>query len=207
VYDDFEGATYVLPPSQKSPNGKWLTSYNGYGEVGVKSDTPGNNVFYEFAKTSTQMGETHASLVLSTQKYSNSIIEFDMKTIKQLRQNSPPNTWEASWFMWRYGDEFHHYYFVLKTNGIEFGKKDTSCHCEEQVYLDTETSPKLQLGTWTHVKISNIGKHNTIWLDGTKVVDMDDPSYSSTADMSSGLIGLYNEDASVVFDNVSVTPQ
>jgi hypothetical protein len=36
---------------------------------------------------------------------------------------------------------------------------------------------------------------------------MDDPSYSSTADMSSGWIGLYNEDASVAFDNVSVTPQ
>jgi hypothetical protein len=44
-------------------------------------------------------------------------------------------------------------------------------------------------------------------LDGVKVVDMDDPSYSSTADMSGGYIGLYNEDASTAFDKVTVTPQ
>jgi hypothetical protein len=44
-------------------------------------------------------------------------------------------------------------------------------------------------------------------LDGVKVVNMDDPSYSSTADMSGGYIGLYNEDASTAFDKVTVTPQ
>ena len=119
--------------------------------------------------------------------------------------------------MWRWTDLFHHYYFVIKTNGIEFGKKDTSCSCEQQVFLKTATSPTLKLGTWDHIKISSIGKHTTIWVDGTKVVNiwvdgtkvvnMDDPSYSSTADMSGGYLGLYNEDASSAFDKVTVTPQ
>ncbi|MGA8563439.1 MAG: family 16 glycoside hydrolase, partial [Nitrososphaeraceae archaeon] len=78
---------------------------------------------------------------------------------------------------------------------------------EKQVFLKTSSSPILKLNTWDHVKISSIGKHTAIWLDGVKVVDMDDPSYSSTADMSGGYIGLYNEDASTAFDKVTVTPQ
>jgi 3-keto-disaccharide hydrolase len=130
-----------------------------------------------------------------------------MRTDKQLRQNSPPNTWESAWVMWRFVDDFHHYYFVLKTNGIEFGKKDTACHCEEQVFLKTGSSPKLQIGSWAHLKISSVGKHTSIWVNGVQVVDMDDPSYSSTGDMSSGAVGLYNEDASVAFDKVSISPQ
>ncbi|HEY7111023.1 MAG TPA: family 16 glycoside hydrolase, partial [Nitrososphaeraceae archaeon] len=207
LYDDFEGGTYILSDGQKSPNGKWINRYNGFGQVGVKEESNGNNILYEFPQTSKQKGETHASLLLSTQKVSNGIIEFDMRTDKQLRINDPPNTWEAAWVMWRYVDDFHHYYFVLKTNGIEFGKKDTSCHCEEQVFLKTGSSPKLQMGTWTHVKISSIGAHTSIWLNGVLVVDMDDPSYSRTADMSSGFVGLYNEDAAVSFDNISLSPQ
>ena len=121
--------------------------------------------------------------------------------------NSAPNTWETAWVMWRWTDLFHHYYFTIKTNGIEFGKKDTSCSCEQQVFLKTGSTPTLSLGTWDHIKISSIGKHTTIWVDGIKVVDMDDPSYSSTADMSGGYIGPYNEDASSAFDKVTVTPQ
>jgi hypothetical protein len=174
--------------------------------MGVKSEN-GKNIFYQYPKTSTSSGETHSGLALSTQKYSNAIIEFDMKTDKQLRLNSAPNTWESAWVMFRFVDDFHHYYFVLKTNGIEFGKKDTACHCEEQIFLKTGSSPKLELGSWAHVKVSTIGKHIAIWVNGVQVVDMDDPSYSKTGDMSSGYIGLYNEDASVAFDNVYVVPQ
>ena len=59
------------------------------------------------------------------------------------------------------------------------------------------------MGIWSHIKISSIGKHTTIWVDGSKVVDMDDPAYNS-AEMSEGFIGLYNEDASVWFDNVRI---
>ena len=206
VYDDFQGGTYKLTDGQKSPNGKWLSKWNAGGEMGVKTEN-GNNVFYGYPKTATSPGQTFSSFALSTQKFSDMTLEVDMKTYKQLRQNSAPNSWESAWVMWRWTDLFHHYYFVLKTSGIEFGKKDTSCSCEQQVFLNTGTSPTLKIDSWNHVKISSIGKHTTIWLDGVRVVDMDDPSYSSTADMSGGYIGLYNEDASSAFDKVTVTPQ
>jgi hypothetical protein len=202
VYDNFGGSTYALKDGMTSPNGKWLDKWNGYGEAGVKT-VSGNNIFYQIPKSSTSSSETHSSLVVSTQKFSDFTLDIDMNTFKQLRQNSPPNTWETAWVMWRWVDLYHHYYFVIKTNGFEFGKKDTSCNCEQQVFLKTGTSPKLQIASWNHVKISSIGKHTIIWIGGSKVVDMDDPSYNS-AKMSSGFIGLYNEDASVGFDNVYV---
>lgn len=202
LYDNFQGSTYALKDGTTSPNGKWLDKWNGYGQAGVKT-VSGNNVFYQIPKSSTKSSETHSGLVVSKQKFSDITLDIDMKTYKQLRQNSPPNSWEAAWVMWRWVDLYHHYYFVIKTNGIEFGKKDTNCNCEKQVFLKTATSPKLQIGAWNHVKISSIGKHTTIWIGGSKVVDMDDPSYNS-AKMSSGFIGLYTEDASVGFDNVYI---
>ena len=81
---------------------------------------------------------------------------------------------------------------MLKTMVLNSERKILDCSCEQQVFLKTGTSPTLKIDTWNHVKISSIGKHTTIWLDGVKVVDMDDPSYSSTADMSGGYIGLYS---------------
>ena len=202
LYDNFQGSTYNLKDGMTSPNGKWLDKWSGYGQAGVKT-LSGNNVFYQIPKISTRSSETHSGLVVSKQKFSDIVLDIDMKTYKQLRQNSPPNSWEAAWLMWRWVDLYHHYYFVIKTNGIEFGKKDTTCNCEKQVFLKTATSPKLQIGAWNHIKISSIGKHTTIWIGGSKVVDMDDPSYNS-AKMSSGFIGLYTEDASVGFDNVYI---
>jgi hypothetical protein len=204
LYDDFQGGTYSLPEGGISPNGKWVDKWNGYGQAGVKTIN-GNNVFYEIPKTAIQPSTTHSSLVQTSQKFSDFTLELDMNTYKQLRQNSPPNTWETAWVFWRAVDLYHSYYFVLKTNGIEFGKKDTNCNCEEQVFLKTASTPKVQLGIWSHIKISSIGKHATVWVDGSKVVDMDDPSYNS-AKMSNGYIGLYNEDASVGFDNVRIGP-
>ena len=203
LYDNFQGSTYALKDGMTSPNGKWLDKWNGYGQAGVKT-LSGNNIFYQIPKASTKSSETHSGLVISKQKFSDITLDIDMKTYKQTRQNSPPNAWEAAWVMWRWVDLYHHYYFVIKTNGIEFGKKDTSCNCEKQVFLKTGTSPKLQVGAWNHIKISSIGKHTTIWVGGVKVVDMDDPSYNS-AKMSSGFIGLYTEDASVGFDNVYIS--
>jgi Bacterial Ig-like domain/Domain of Unknown Function (DUF1080) len=202
LYDNFQGSTYALKDGMTSPNGKWLDKWNGYGQAGVKT-LSGNNIFYQIPKASTKSSETHSGLVVSKQKFSDITLDIDMKTYKQTRQNSPPNAWEAAWVMWRWVDLYHHYYFVIKTNGIEFGKKDTSCNCEKQVFLKTGTSPKLQIGAWNHIKISSIGKHTTIWVGGVKVVDMNDPSYNS-AKMSSGFIGLYTEDASVGFDNVYI---
>jgi hypothetical protein len=211
LYDDFEGSgIYTLSDGQISPNGKWQDLYNGFGSAGVQYDGTGsgNKVFFMYPKTSTSPSETHASLVTSTQKWSDFDLSMDAKTVQQLRQNSPPNTWETAWVFFRYTDTFHYYAFLVKPNGIEFDKKDCDTCTDPiqgQQFLVTASSPTLKIGSWSNWHITAIGNHFTITVDGNKVIDYVDQSMSTK--LSSGAIAMYNEDASVQFDNVYVTSQ
>jgi hypothetical protein len=209
LYDNFEGGTYTLADGQISPNGKWVDNFNGFGSAGVKDDGTGSNkVFFMYPRTSTSPGETHASSVSSTQKASDFELSVDAKTIQQLRQNSPPNSWEAATIFFRQTDKFHYYAFVLKTNGIEFDKKDCNT-CTDSVqgqqFLVTANSPTLKIGSWSNWKITAIGNHITITVDGNKVIDYIDQTMSPQ--LSSGAVVMYNEDAYVSFDNVYITPK
>jgi hypothetical protein len=209
-YDDFQGGTYTLSDGQTSPNGKWVDNFNGFGSAGVQDDGSGtnNNVFFMYPATSTSPSETHASSVSSTQKFSNFQLDVDVKTVKQLRQNSPPNPWEAATILFRQSDTFHYYAFVVKPNGIEFDKKDcSSCTdpVDGQQFLVTASTPTLKIGTWSHWTITAIGNHITITVDGNKVIDYTDPTMSQQ--LSSGSVVMYNEDAYAQFDNVNITPQ
>jgi hypothetical protein len=98
---DLQGGMYKLIDGQKSPNGKWLSKWNAGGEMGVKTEN-NNNIFYGFPKTATSSSQTFSSFALSTQKFSDMTLELDMKTYKQLRQNSAPNSWESAWVIWRF---------------------------------------------------------------------------------------------------------
>ena len=132
LYDNFEGHhPYTITDNQTSPNGKWFNKYNGFGATGTANVTPttatdndnNNTVFYEEPKTSTSPNETHAALTLTTQIYEDVDLQLKVKTNEQLRQNSTPNPWEVAWIMWRFQDDWHHYYFIFKPNGVELGKK------------------------------------------------------------------------------------
>lgn len=107
--------------------------------------------------------------------------------------------------MWRYVDSYHHYYFVVKPNGIELGKKDNNQQAEEQVFLHTADSPKLELGAWSVWTIKMEGNHIQAFVNGDKVADYIDDSMSDTLSRP-GVIGLYTEDAEVQFDNVQISP-
>jgi hypothetical protein len=209
LYDNFEGGTYTLSDGQTSPNGKWIDNFNGFGSAGVQDDGTGTNkVFFERPATSTSPSQTHSTLVTSTQKWGNFDLDIDVKTVQQLRQNSSPNPWEVAWIFFRQSDTFHYYAFLVKPNGIEFDKKDcNTCtdHVQGQQFLVTASSPTLKIGGWSHWKITAIGNHITISVDGNKVVDYVDQTMSQQ--LSSGAIAMYTEDANVNFDNVFVTPQ
>jgi hypothetical protein len=87
--------------------------------------------------------------VKSTDTFCNFAMKFDMNTVKQLRQNSPPNTWETGWIFWRYTDTFHYYWLLIKPNGIELGKKDCdTCTnpVDGQKFLEIKSTPKMGLG-------------------------------------------------------------
>jgi hypothetical protein len=211
LYDNFEGPSYTITDNQISPNGKWLNKYNGLGASGTVNITSStakdtNTVFYEEPKTSTSPNETHAALTLTTQTYEDVEMHLKVKTNKQLRQNSAPNPWEVAWIMWRYQDDWHHYYFIFKPNGIELGKKQNENQAEEQIFLYTANEPKLKIDEWNTWYIKMSGNHIEIWLeiaDGSmqKVVNY----YDNTPIMGSGNIGLYTEDAHVQFDDVHIT--
>ncbi len=212
LYDNFEGPQYTITDNQTSPNGKWFNKYNGFGMSGTVNITSStatgndnNTVFYEKPKTSVRPNETHAALTLTTQTYEDVEIHLKVKTNKQLRQNSTPNPWEVAWIIWRYQDDWHHYYFIFKPNGIELGKKQNENHAEEQIFLYTANEPKLKIDEWNtwHIKMS--GNHIEIWLkmaDGTvqRVVNY----YDNTRITGPGNIGLYTEDALVQFDDVYI---
>jgi hypothetical protein len=210
LYDNFDsGGIYTLADGQTSPNGKWQNIFNGGGLSGVQNDGTGtgNNVFFMYPSISRSSSDTNANLVISTQKFSNFEESIDINTVKQLRQNSPPNTWEVGWIFFRYVDAFHYYWFTVKPNGIELGKKDCDT-CTDPVQgqqcLASDTNPTLNIGSWSNWKVNIVGNHIIITVNGNKVVDFVDQTMSPK--LSSGSIGMYNEDASVRFDNVYVTP-
>ncbi|HJU34039.1 MAG TPA: family 16 glycoside hydrolase [Nitrososphaera sp.] len=211
LYDDFEGPTYKITDNQTSPNGKWLNKYSGFGSSGtvtIKSLSPSdrnNTVLYQEPKTSTSLNETHGALTLTTQTYQDVEMSLKVKTHKQLRQNSAPNPWEVAWIILRYQDDWHHYYFILKPNGVELGKKQNENRAEEQIFLHTANEPKLKIDEWNtwHIKMS--GNHIEIWLK------MADESWQQVIDyrdnspmVGPGNIGLYTEDAHVEFDDVYI---
>jgi hypothetical protein len=208
--DDFENyGTYTLSDGQTSPNGKWKAAYTGFGSVGVQQDaTTGGHYFFEQPKTATSKKHTYASMVLTTQQYSNFEMDLDMKTVAQLRQNSPPNAWETAWIFWHYTDEFHYYALTLKTTGLQIEKKDNNNQDDSaEIYLLDTPSPQVKLGQWQHIKIRQEGSstpHIQVWVDGAKVADFVDNQPVSSAKLSSGNMGLYNEDARVNFDNVNI---
>jgi hypothetical protein len=206
LYDDFENSTYTLA-QKTSPNGKWKIKYTGYGVTGVAQDPKTcNHYFYEKPEVSTSPNETHASMVITTKNYSNFDLTLDMKTVKQLRQNSPPNAWEVAWIAWHYTDDFHSYAFFLKPNGYQVEKKDNNVRNDSaEIYLQDGHSPKLKIGNWAKVRILVIDNHIKIWVNGSNIVDFYD-TIPNSPQMSYGAIGLYNEDSYVKFDNISITP-
>jgi hypothetical protein len=214
LYDDFEGPSYLITDNQTSPNGKWFNKYSGFGTSGTVTigsssltSSDNNTVFYEKPKTSTGPNETHAALTLTTQVYEDLEIYIKVKTKQQLRQNFTPNPWEVAWLMWRYQDDWHHYYFILKPNGVELGKKQNENQAEAQIFLYTTNEPRLKINEWNTWYLKMLGNHIEIWLkmaddSWQRVVNY----YDDDPIIGEGKIGLYTEDANVQFDDVYISP-
>jgi hypothetical protein len=204
--DDFS-SPYNLEEDQISPNGKWQNVYSGYGSTGVEP-TDKNNVFFLKPVATKSINETEAALVKSTDSFCNFEVNVDVKTVKQLRENNPPNDWEAAWFIFRYTDIFHYFWFVLTPNGFELGKKDCDTCTDPfdgQQSLATGHTTSMQLNTWSHWKINAIGNHIQVFVDGKLVIDYIDNKMDPK--LFCGNIAMYSEDAYVQYDNVQLKSQ
>lgn len=204
LLEDTFSTPYVLAGGQTSPDSKWKCLWNGGGKV---ESVNGVMRMYPATSTASDGKETHSCLVLSTQQFTNFQLEFNMKTVKQLRQNFPVKNWETSWIMFRYFDAIHHYYFTLKNQGCEFGKKDNvegDPALEKQLFMPTLIQKSVVIGTSNKIVVTAKDFHITITVDGIKVVEFTDTPQNPTK-MAKGSVGLYSEDATVEFDNIKVT--
>lgn len=217
LYDDFSSGSYVLANGATSPNGKWRNVHNGFGEMGVR-----NGAFYSMTEVTT---DTRSALAVSTKtldNITNGSVKF--RTIRQLK--AAPEVWEVTWVFLKYIDPIapwkrstHHYYFLLKPTGWEFGKKDFDGDPvqELQRFMAMGDNVKLEFGRWYTLDYSIDGQHIIISLDGQKLVDlMDDGTLidlgeqrrgqpinaQSPALAGPGRIGLYEEDSEAEWDDV-----
>lgn len=181
LFDDFSGTL-----------SKWQIVYTGYGSVGIE-----NGTLSMAPMVSTQTSETHAPLIMSTNSWGDYIYTVKMNTVSQLRTGSAPNAWEVGWILFRMQDAGHSYYFVHKPNGLELGKYIPEA--PYQYFLATADAPRLVLNQWNTYKIAVHGANIKVYINGALYFD-----YTDASPWLSGKVGLYNEDAHVHYDDVSV---
>jgi hypothetical protein len=157
----------------------------------------GGGLFKLSSQPPTSPAETHSALLTSAGTWGDQTFTYTETTLKQLRLGSPPNTWEVAWSMFRFRDLSNYYYFILKPNGYELGKKQGS---DAQIFLATGSAPRLQLGTSYRIQIRAVAARIRVSVNGTQVLDFTDPH-----PLPAGSVGLYEEDSQVQFSSVAVS--
>lgn len=163
-----------------------------WGQTSVAAGT-----FRLASQPPTSPAETHSALLTSAGTWGNQTFSYTETTLKQLRQGSTPNTWEVAWSMFRFRDLSNYYYFILKPNGFELGKKQGS---DAQIFLVTGDQPRLQVGKSNRIQIHAVGARIRVSVDGAQVLDFTDPH-----PLPAGSVGLYEEDSQVRFSSVAVS--
>ena len=141
--------------------------------------------------------ETHSALITTKRTWRDATIGFTTTTLKQLRQNDAPNTWEVGWVLFHFTDLENYYWFMLKTNGFELGKKQGS---DTQQFLVTGDLPALTVGEQRRIQVKTLGPRIQVFVGGTKLVD-----YVDRNPLGAGSVGLYEEDSQVRFGSFSVS--
>jgi Domain of Unknown Function (DUF1080) len=179
--------------------GPWISTYGGYGCTDFISNAQGH-FLSETPKTSTSPNQTHASLFNGPAIRGNAVYQLSMMTVRQLRVGSAPNPWEVAWFLWNYTDDTHFYSINLKPNGWELGKEDPA-YPGAQRYLATGSTPTFPIGKWYKVNVVQSSNLIKVYVNGNLIASVTDTERPYTT----GRIGLYNEDSSVLFGPVLVT--
>jgi len=146
---------------------------------------------------STRPDETHSALIVSQEIFQGSVrFEGSVCTLEQLRVGTA-NPWETAWLVWNYADNDHFYYFAMKPNGWELGKRDPD-YAGGQRFLATSTDVTFEVGKWNRFEITQDGNRIAISVDGVELVRFQDLERPYLG----GRIGLYTEDARVMLDDV-----
>jgi hypothetical protein len=173
-------------PLTTSATSQWRTWW-GNAAFGTNSVTLSSTV-------PTSPDRTHSALITSRRTWSDQTISFTTTTLNQLRTGSAPNVWEVGWVMFRFRDLANYYYFIVKTNGFELGKKQGS---DAQIFLASGALPSLVINGPCRVLVRAQGARIRVSVDGVDVVDFTDPHPL----LAPGSVGLYEEDSQVRFES------
>ena len=172
----------------------WTVKYDGYGEVGVREDAASLK-----PQPALTPSETHAALALAGgPDWDDYSFTVQMNLQQQLRQNSPPHPWETGWLLFRYQAAERSYYLAHKTNGLELGKLVAPAGTG-QVFLTTTADSPAEPGRWYDYRIEVRGPEIRVYIDGELQIAYTDPD-----PILSGGVGLYTEDAHVLFRDPAI---
>jgi hypothetical protein len=172
-------------------------SYNGYGTARA-CQMDGGWRWQLAPKAATRPSITHAALARAPAPAGDVDVQVRLRTPHRLRHGGP-NSWEAGWLLWRYTDDRHFYYLMLKPHGYELGKEDPA-YPGDQRFLVTEDTPGFDLAAWHTLRIRQRGATITAYVNGHPLVTVQDherPYFKGDA-------ALYTEDAVAVFDRLRV---
>jgi hypothetical protein len=174
----------------------WTIRFDGYGRIEADGETA------SFAPRAVQdPAQTSAALALAGDPdWHDYNFTVRMRLERQLRQNSPPNPWETGWLLFRYQAGDRAYYLAHKPSGLELGKLVPPAGTG-QAFLATTSGPPAEPGRWYDYRIEVSGPTIRVFVDGQLLIDFTDPD-----PILSGRVGLYCEDAQVLYQHPSVTP-
>lgn len=149
-------------------------------------------------KSPTNPDKTHSALLVSQRSYFGDFTyRGRVRTLRQLREGSPPNPWEVAWVVWNYVDPNHFYYLAIKPNGWEVGKVDPS-HPGAQRFMATGETP-YPIGEWHSFEVRHRDRGTTIRLNGQTIGTFSDED----GPYIGGKIGVYTEDAEIQLSGVT----
>ncbi|NQV89156.1 MAG: hypothetical protein HQ488_02435 [Parcubacteria group bacterium] len=180
---------------------EYTVIFNGYGQV--DTDRSKGSVHLD-PMHSTQVGETHAALVVSEQYlHGNYQVSFDLVTESQSRVGSPPNPWEVGWFVFGYNIDRTFKYLLLKPDGfgIELGE---SLRNDKQNFLWTSRlgDDQFFIGQRYHVSLEVSRNEIIVTIDGVERLRY--PLTEKDLLDNDGRFGFYSEDANVTFSNIQM---
>ena len=219
-YDNFNGPLYTLTSDGVlTPNGLWRTGYVSQGYVKTVQDS--TNAANQYLVTSPKLDVLRASRIDTT----NTWPEIHGRVRARLdAQLQPPLGWYTLWPLIAFVDDTTHYYFNLKTNGWELGKKDNDHPIAEELqeFLATGSSPNLVMGQWNTIEwwvMKDTGSTNLrirVDVNSVTVVDMvDNQPWQRNGTTGTGTssfflnapkgVSLYNEGSQVSWDDVFIS--
>lgn len=219
-YDNFNGPLYTLTSDGAlTPNGLWKTGYVSEGYVKTVQDS--TNAANQYLVTSPKLDVLRASRLDTTTTWPEIHGSVRARLDAQLQ---PPLGWYTLWPLIAFVDVTTGYYFNLKTNGWELGKKDNDHPPAEELqeFLATGSSPNAVIGQWYTIEwwvVKDPASTNLrirVDVNGMTVVDMvDNQPWQRNGTTGTGTssfflnapkgVSLYNEGSQVSWDDVFIS--